>query len=284
MWKRNKFLKIKNFFYKLYGKKTKRIPFNFEIHLTNSCNLNCKGCFHFSPLAKSNDHYPIEQFEKDINRISELFDGSFRWVNVLGGEPLLNNDIEKYLDILGEKIRKGKIKLITNGIKLLSMPDSFYESCVKNNIIISITKYPIPLDYDLIVKKIESFGCKYEYFGNKCKNDSFMQPSLDKNSKLNYKDNYLKCKFSNVCITLEKGYLYYCTIPAFVYIFNEKFGNIFDDNDNGINIYTSTKNEIVEFLRIPHHFCKYCDLDYRKKNKIRWEKSNGEKEEWEKRN
>ena len=71
---------------KLYGKildkKPTRRRFNFEIHLRDSCNLNCVGCFHFAPLAEENTYYPIEDFEKDIQRLSSLFHGKFGWVHI----------------------------------------------------------------------------------------------------------------------------------------------------------------------------------------------------------
>jgi ABC-2 type transport system ATP-binding protein len=47
---------------------------SFEIHLTEHCNLNCKGCFHFSCIAEE-EYLTKEEFERDISRISELSKG-----------------------------------------------------------------------------------------------------------------------------------------------------------------------------------------------------------------
>ena len=80
------------------GKKPRRKRFNFEVHLIDSCNLNCKGCVHFAPLAKPSSFYPLEEFEKEIKRLSELFGGRFGWIHIMGGEPLLNPNINDYLD------------------------------------------------------------------------------------------------------------------------------------------------------------------------------------------
>ena len=38
---------------------------SFEYHLNDHCNLNCKGCDHFSPLAEEK-FTNYEQFEKDM--------------------------------------------------------------------------------------------------------------------------------------------------------------------------------------------------------------------------
>ena len=69
-----------------FGKKPRRNPFNFEIHLNDHCNLNCKSCLHFVPLAKPDSHYPLDEFERDIKRLCSLFDGKFGWIHLLGGE------------------------------------------------------------------------------------------------------------------------------------------------------------------------------------------------------
>lgn len=125
---------------KLFGKKPARRPFNFEIHLTDSCNLNCVGCFHFAPLAKENAIYPIDEFEKDIARIALLFHGKFGWVHIMGGEPLLNKRINEYLDIVGKHVKKGQVDLLTNGLLLPRMDDSFYQTCRRNHIRIFVTR------------------------------------------------------------------------------------------------------------------------------------------------
>ena len=65
------------------GKKPSRKRFNFEVHLIDSCNLNCKCCVHFAPLAKPSSFYLLEEFEKEIKRLSELF-GSVLNLKVVG--------------------------------------------------------------------------------------------------------------------------------------------------------------------------------------------------------
>ncbi|HDW9258623.1 TPA: radical SAM protein, partial [Campylobacter jejuni] len=45
-----------------------------EIHLAESCNLNCFGCNHFSQIAEK--EFPdIEIFKKDMQRLSEISKG-----------------------------------------------------------------------------------------------------------------------------------------------------------------------------------------------------------------
>lgn len=257
-----------------------RRRFNFEVHLIDSCNLNCKGCLHFSPLAKPNSFYPFEEFKKEIERLAELFDGKFGWIHLLGGEPLLNPRIEDYLDVIGSNVKKGRVDIITNGLLIKKMPASFFEKCKKYGIIISITKYPINLNYEEIEEFVKGYGCQIEFYGDKTKETSFMTASLVANSTMSYKKNYLDCKFSNACVTLYEGKLYYCSLPAYARFYNEEFGDTFDYSHDSISIYDHGKKEILDFLRKPHEFCKYCDLKYRQSHKMRWDLSKRVKEEW----
>ena len=110
---------------RVFGKKPKRRPFNFEIHINDECNLSCRGCFHFAPLVRGHAPYPIGEFESDMRRISTIFKGRFGWVHLLGGEPSLNKGIAQYLDIVGRYVKKGQVDLITNGLLIPKMEEGF---------------------------------------------------------------------------------------------------------------------------------------------------------------
>ena len=265
---------------KLFGNKPTRKRFNFEIHVTDSCNLNCVGCFHFAPLARKNTEYPIEDFEKDLRRIGEVFKDKFGWVHILGGEPLLNPHIVEYLDVVGRYIKKAQVDLITNGILLPKMEDSFFEACKRNHIRIAVTKYPIKLDYFSIEKQIKEHGCDFVLFGDRAKLGGFSSASLVPDSTMSAKENYLHCVLANACVTLDKGRLFYCSLPAYAYLYNEKFGHTFDTDVDSISIYDNDKKTILDFLRTPHQFCKYCDIPYRNEHPVRWTYSEKKKEEW----
>lgn len=59
------------------------------------CNLKCAGCTHFSSIAKE-EYLDIGEFQKDITRISELTNSRARFINLLGGEPLLHPQVEAF--------------------------------------------------------------------------------------------------------------------------------------------------------------------------------------------
>ena len=265
---------------KLFHKKPKRNPFNFEIHLTDSCNLSCKGCMHFAPLAKGNTDYPLEEFESDFARISTVFKGRFGWVHLLGGEPLLNKRINEYLDIVGRNVKNGTVDLITNGLLLPSMDESFFVSCKKNNIRIAITKYPVGFDYDKALEAVLSRGCQGYFFGDRGREGEFCSPSLVPDSSASPSQTYFHCVLANACVTLDHGKLTYCSLPAFARLYNDYFGKTFEAEGEFIDIYENDKKAIVDFLRTPHAFCRYCDIKTRDNNPVKWEQSKKRKEEW----
>lgn len=47
----------------------------FIVDIVDHCNLNCKGCGHFSPLAPKS-FLDIETFENDLRRLNELLNGN----------------------------------------------------------------------------------------------------------------------------------------------------------------------------------------------------------------
>ena len=46
----------------------------FIVDIVDHCNLNCKGCGHFSPLAPKS-FLDIETFETDLRRLNVLLNG-----------------------------------------------------------------------------------------------------------------------------------------------------------------------------------------------------------------
>lgn len=102
----------------------------------------------------------------------------------MGGEPLLNKRINEYLKTVGKYIEKGQIGLMTNGILLPRMDDSFFETCQRNYIRIAVTKYLVNVDYDRIEQLVKSKGCDYVVVGDRGKIGEFCSASMVKDSKM----------------------------------------------------------------------------------------------------
>lgn len=126
----------------------------FSVHLTEHCNLNCKACAHFAPLVKNEGFTDIGEFTKDMERLSELSHGEMRYIDLLGGEPLLHPDIAAFLTVTRKCFPVGAVRLITNGLLLKKMKQDFWDAVAENRITIVISKYLETVDYDELIALI----------------------------------------------------------------------------------------------------------------------------------
>ncbi len=268
--------------YKIIGKKSKRIPFWFEVHVIDSCNLNCSGCDHFSPLAKKNSIYELDKYEQDLKRIYELFGENCKQLHIMGGEPLTNPNIIKYLDISRCCLPNAKLQLITNGILIKSMPEKFFDACKKNNVEICVSTYPIGIDYEELYRFVKSKQVMIETFNVRTTNNVWKNMGLSKMDLLDYKKTFLECKYANNCCNLRDGMLYFCPHAAYIPLFNEYFNEKYDTTNTGIDIYEHSSKEILDFLRTPNKFCKYCHINEKNNPRTKWSVSKKQKDEWTK--
>ena len=256
---------------------------SFEYHLSEHCNLNCKGCDHFSPIAEPRfTDYAV--FERDIERMSELFEKKAKSIHILGGEPLLNKDICKFVKKTRECFPDSsltEIRIISNGILVNSMTEDFWKVLHDNKIILSVTKYPLKLDYDLMKKNAKKFKVDFEFYDNTDKEQIWYNIKLQENGKNDPKKSFYKCFVANDCIMLKNGKLYTCTLIPNIEHFNKYFKkNLEVCKDDSIDIYKAkSKHEIFDFLSHPVPFCRYCNPDI-KDYSLKWEASNKDITEW----
>jgi MoaA/NifB/PqqE/SkfB family radical SAM enzyme len=244
-------------FFVLSAKKiTKTFP--IEVHVVEHCNLNCKWCSHFSSLAGEEYLDPVE-FEKDCKRLSQLTKKLFAF-KLLGGEPLLHPKIIDFFEITRKYFADTPIQITTNGILLLKMSESFWESCHKNNIKISISQYPIKLNKAAIKETAKKHKVKIEFSGTTEQYRMCKLP-LDPSGKQNMKDSYKNCVTSwGCCVTMRDGKIYTCCTAAHIKFFNSYFNqNLAITEKDYIDIYKiERKQEIIDFLSKPFPFCRYC--------------------------
>ena len=129
----------------------------FQTHIVEHCNLNCRGCYHFSSLANE-EFLDIEEFSRDLKRLSTIFEGCADEILLLGGEPLLHPQISEFVRLSRKFFPVGNIKILTNGTKLLSIEDEFFSTLEKNKVELWVTRYPIKFDYDLAEERARKMG------------------------------------------------------------------------------------------------------------------------------
>lgn len=254
---------------------------NLEYHLAEHCNLNCKSCDHFSPIAEP-CLAKIKDFERDIKRFAQISGQKLKKLNLLGGEPLLNPEIIDFIRIARENLPNTNIQIVTNGILLNEQKENFWHACNKYDIKIVVTKYPIKLDFNEIKNTAKKHNVKFEFFGRRTKaiKTSYHLP-LDLEGQQNPTENFAKCFHANNCVMLKNGKIYPCTVAPNIEHFNKFFGYQIPLTDSdGIDIHkATTMAEILEFIAKPIPFCKYCNVKCRTFGH-EWEISKKQIEEW----
>lgn len=112
------------------------------IPIVEHCNLKCKGCLHFCNSNQEEFYYDCEEFERDVMRLSELFD-NIEVLILYGGEPLLHPKIIRLLEIVRVYLKKTKIEILTNGLLLPTLDENFYQSIKKYDVCIGWSAYPV---------------------------------------------------------------------------------------------------------------------------------------------
>lgn len=237
------------------------LRFKFQTHIVEHCNLKCRGCYHFSSLAKE-EYLSVEEYAQDIERLGKLFNRNIEEIMLLGGEPLLHPQLVDFFSVTRKYIPNAPVKLLTNGLLLGNMKEDFWISIIQNNIQLWVTKYPVKFDYDYIEKVAKEKGIELHYFNKEPVRTLGYQPLTLKGDKDNVK-NFIGCYRANECIDLKHGNVYPCIIPAEIKPFNDYFEKKLEVcTADYVNIYdVSTGMELLEKLERPIEFCRYCNRD-----------------------
>lgn len=266
---------------KIIGRTSQTNLAYFAVHIVEHCNLKCKFCDHFAPLAEE-EFADIKVFEKDFARLSELLNAKVDRIGLMGGEALLHPQVNDFLYVARKYFPRTKLQLVTNGILLLKQTEDFWKACRNNDIIIVHTKYPIMLDFDKIGEVAKKHDVKFEHYGNSgaVLKTQYHIP-LDLEGRQDARTNFMKCFHANYCCFLAKGRLFTCTVAPNIRHFNKFFNkNIPLTNADYLDIYEARNEEqIMHFLSRPIPFCKYCYVEKRT-FEHEWQKSRKDIEEW----
>lgn len=226
-----------------------------EHHIVDQCNLKCAGCSHFSPLC-NNWFESIEDFKVNFNALATLTNKNVSKIRLMGGEPLLHPIVKQFLIECRNIFPDSEIELVTNGILLPKMNQSFINTCNNKKIVIGISDYGLfdinerlkPYDYIHTYEKVEMRNICLDLSGSQNKNNAFNQCEMHQ----------LKCYY------FQEDKLYPCSVIANIKYFNRYFSkNLFtSEEDMCISIKNHSGKEIQNFLDTPREFCKYCNTVY----------------------
>jgi hypothetical protein len=243
-----------------------------EIHLADHCNLNCKGCGHFSSIA-SKWFVDLKHLSADLDRMSRLF-GNIARIRLMGGEPLLHAGVTEAIAEARRFFPRADIRLVTNGVLLPKMDERFWRACKDNGVVIDMTRYPIPLD----VAGIRRLAAESEVRIAVVERKEFVS-CMNLNGDSDPHAAMKNCRSHWYCPFLQEGMLYACSMPATAHYFNARF-NTAIPADGGINIHDGgmTGWHILSLLERPVPACRYCAAEW---GKFDWAASKREIGEWQ---
>jgi len=216
--------------------------------IIDHCNLNCLHCSHFSPY-KPKKEVPLDRILSDLQKMKARFKmDEFR---IFGGEPLLHTNIIGVMkacrDILGNEV---KIVLLTNGLRLPQMKDSFFVAAKHYNILIELTEYPINLDFEKIETNLKLRGIEYVIR----KTDTFYN-FMDPEGKQDAVESFKQCIAYCTNTYFENDQIYLCSYAKSVPFVNEHFGYKIEHNSVSVDAPTEV---IKKYLNEPCTTCRFC--------------------------
>lgn len=249
----------------------------FTVATASHCNLACKGCDTYSPLAKE-EFVTYEQFAQDMDKLKELApDRNFN-ISFLGGEPLLNPDLTKMIRKFRSLSEANVMNVLSNGLLLGKMDDEFWQTIKDCNVNLNLTQYPVKMDRDYYLKKAKKYGINIGHEKVKSNKiydldtrevientneyeDGFLWSKniLDLKGKQDYKEKRKTCPHRGI-VQYARGNIYYCYVHAFINAFIDYFNvKIPITKDDYIKIAdVKTIEEIDDFLSKPKPLCRFC--------------------------
>jgi organic radical activating enzyme len=227
-----------------------------EMHISDACNLNCRGCAHYSPTFEK-ELPDIESRLNDVRRLNEKVSHIMQFY-ILGGEPLLNPQVDEYVREIRKILPTTELYIVTNGLLINKLESETLQTIRENNVWVSISEYPathdligqmkVKLDESHILHEIRPYKQKFN-----------IPLSLNENSR------YPQFCLGNNCVTIWNGKVSRCPRVMYIPHFNSYFGTNLPEEGTLDLADDISGQELVDFLckEVPH--CKHCV-----KNEVDW--------------
>jgi hypothetical protein len=113
-----------------------------EIYITNVCNYSCANCQSLNNFAFKG-HQRWADYQEEYQLLSSQLDIDV--VQIIGGEPTLNPDFEKWVNGISNLWPSSKLQISTNGSRLDKLTDQVYQTLLKHKGTLWITCHDIQL-------------------------------------------------------------------------------------------------------------------------------------------
>jgi organic radical activating enzyme len=118
-----------------------------EIYITNVCNYSCTHCQSLNNFTFKG-HQLWDEYKEDYSALSQKID--IGTVQIIGGEPTLNPDFEKWVVGISELWPNAKLQISSNGSQLGKLNDTIYQVLSKNKGTLWLTCHDIKIYNSLL--------------------------------------------------------------------------------------------------------------------------------------
>ena len=229
-----------------------------EMHVSDYCNLNCRGCTHYSPIFSRQLPDTTERIH-DIELLASNFTHIVDFY-LLGGEPFLNPDIEEYIIQAYELLPDTRLHIVTNGLLLPQISSNVFHTINQYNVEISISEYkPTHQIIDKVKDTLEKYNVRYKIRPYDSK-QMFNKPLVEQSNKT-----YDKLCISDGCVNVWNGKIARCPSLMYVQELNKRFG--LDLPSDGIYQLDGkiSGRELKRLMQEGVPLCEHCV-----KNPIEW--------------
>ncbi|MCD8218737.1 MAG: 4Fe-4S cluster-binding domain-containing protein [Clostridiales bacterium] len=229
-----------------------------EIHAADHCNLNCKNCSMFCGLIEGERFADYEETRKGVLKLREFFDHVKKF-RIIGGEPLLNQELYRYIDLTREVFPYTDIRLITNGILVPQMSNRLKNSLREHDVTLIITQYPpMAAGMDDLHAFLEAEKIRHEI----TEPVKQFQKIYDLSGRQLAEASWRSCRWKRECATMYGSRLATCFVPFVLPVAGKAFDfpvaqtGIIDLEEDGL-----TRGEIRRRLDEPFSLCRFCTAD-----------------------
>ena len=256
-----------------------------DVHVADGCNLRCRGCVHFAPLAQKR-FLDLDGYEVDLSAIGAIpeIESYFRGLFLMGGEPLLHPRIDDVITLTRRLLPHIRIVLATNGILLRRMGDKFWDALVNCGVEMQLSAYPINMDYCDVAEMARARGAYVDFAmdltGRDAEKESFLKVAIDPDGQQDPIRSFNSCFFGGSFMQLANGSIWNCQVAAHHATLNAAFGwDMASKSADELPLASITSiDDIESFRRSAHPMCRYCAND--RMAIVTWDRSRLDEREW----
>ena len=256
-----------------------------DVHVADHCNLRCRGCVHFAPLAQKHC-LDLGDYEADLGTLATIpgIQSYFRGLYLMGGEPLLHPRIADVITLTRRMLPHIRIVLATNGLLVGRMDDEFWDALVSCDVELQFSAYPINVDYNGLIGMAKARGADVAFAMDLTERDSgkeaFLKVAIDPEGRQDPVRSFNSCFFGGSFMQLSGGSIWNCQIAAHHATLNAAFGwKMASEPSDELPLASVTSiDDIESFRRSERPMCRYCANN--QMGIMAWGRSRRDESEW----